>query len=136
MSAPQTAGEQAALGVQCENCFHDYMRFKRHERAGLSCLRVVLLSKRVIVLCLLPMFLLILAAVLLALARAGFLLTLDQGLQSVQELRFPGLEVSLHTAMTALHHITVTLSSGHDPSGAQHPQPLIYALTDLNTEVI
>lgn len=109
---------------------------QRHQRGGLACLRVVLLSERVAVLCLLLMFLLVLAAAVLAFARAGFLLPFGQGLQPAQELRFPGLKVGLHAAVSALHHIAVAFSSGHDPRGTQHPQPLIYVLTDLKAENI
>ncbi len=135
-SAAQTAGEHSALGMCRARAVTMTTCVQRHQRGGLACLRVVLLSERLTVLCFLLMFLLILAAAVLALARAGFLLTLGKGLQPVQELCFPGLEVGLHAAVSALCYVAVAFSSGHDPGSTQHPQPLIYVLTDLDTESI
>ncbi len=72
----------------------------------------------------------------LHLPEQAFFSPLPRACSRFQELCFPGLAVGLHAAVSALHNVAVAFSSGHDPGGAQHPQPLIYVLTDLDTESI
>lgn len=69
------------------------------------------------------------------LAAAFLLLPLGQALQALHELHLPGLEVGLDAAVTALRHVTVALSPGHESHGAQHPKPLVYILAHLEREV-
>lgn len=67
---------------------------------------------------------------------AALLLTLGQSLKTVQELDLPGQEVCLDAAITALHHIAVTLSPGHDSHAAQHPKPFVHVFTHLTRKII
>lgn len=62
---------------------------------------------------------------------ADLLFTLGQSLDALQEFDLPGQKVCLDAAVTALYHIAVTLSPGHDSLSTQHPQPLVHIFTNL-----
>lgn len=92
---------------------------------------MLLLCPGVLLVLLSVLVLLILALSLLTVPTASLLLSPHESLQAAQERGFPGLEVSLHAAALALHHVAVSLSTGHDPAATQHPQPLVHVLTHL-----
>lgn len=95
-------------------------------------LRAVILQRCLLLLLLLCVSPLVLTgASSLAVPTAALLLSLGQSLEAVQELDLPGQEVRLDAAITALHHIAVALSPGHDSHAAQHPQPLVHVFTHL-----
>lgn len=102
-----------------------------HARYRWSCLRAVLLALRFLV-----VLLFALARAFFALAAAGLLLALGQGLKAPQEIIFPRLEVGLDTAVSALHHVTVTFSAAHDARRAQHPQPLVHVFANLEMDLV
>lgn len=97
-----------------------------------SCLYLCVVILQSCLLLLLSVFPLVLTGTsALTVPTAVLLLTLGQGLYALQELYLPGQEVCLDAAVTALYHITVALSPGHDPHATQHPKPLVYIFTHL-----
>lgn len=67
----------------------------------------------------------------LALPTAGLPFPSAEGLETIEELGFPGFKVSLNAAMLALGHVAVPLSTSHDTAGTEHPQPSVNISSNL-----
>lgn len=94
-----------------------------------SCLRAVLLVLRFLL-----VLLFVLARALFALAAARLLLALGQCLEASQEIVLPRLKVSLDAAVSAFHHVAVAFAAAHHAGSAQHPQPLVHVLANLEMD--
>lgn len=92
-------------------------------------LRAVILES--CILFLLPFSFVLTFAFTLTVPIADLLFTLGQSLKALQEFDLPGQKVCLDAAITALYHIAVTLTPGHDSLSTQHPQPLVHIFTNL-----
>lgn len=92
-------------------------------------LRAVILQSCIVFL--LYFFLVLTFAFTLTVPTADLLFTLGQSLKTLEEFDLPGQKVCLDAAITALYHIAVTLSPGHDSLSTQHPQPLVHIFTNL-----